>query len=510
MAPAEGQRKSRRISSHKEYRAESATSSKRMAVERLDRMPADGTVMSFLGIVYTIAALGCIIPIPVLKMPMAPADAGFLENYTFWFGYDIIGCTLCACQSWSRLLKICHREGNEDFPPLDISGAVGCNFKSFLAFICYEVILFAVSGSVGYFNGVHAGEWYNMLYFCPIIGTLGDVVVMILLPSQEWSVGSALFLATQAALWGLPIFVLFVPIMLKIVLSPMQAAIIPVLIFPLLSEFIQKAVSAAVIQQMVTMGYDTPWFETGVTVHLDAMLSIGEMMLFPGADSPVILGTIIAVEALQRIMDNRSLGSAIAVGGKDSSSYAPLANTGESTTVKKSLGMALCCSSAEQREFGKQQVKEKNAEAFEELQQKGVTLLTALSAPVIFMVLSFTITVAGNRDKYYMYECLNIENEMVAIEFAGIALATQYGFLVMDVLFLYSQGLGEAFVMIFQTFVADNWLMVIPTVVFPCTLFTSCFLIKHDGIAVLQELLHHCPHPAEGSPYYKAAAAKDS
>jgi len=260
---------------------------------------------------------------------------------------------------------------------------------------------------------------------------------------------------------------------------------------------------------MLTMGYDTPWSETGVTIHLDAMISIGEMMLFPGADSPLILTTIVAVEALQRVMDNRSLSAAIVNGGKGS--YAPLANTDGSTTEdKKSFGMAVCCSTPEQIEFGKSQVKEMNAEAFEELQQKGVTLLTALSAPVIFMCLSFVITIAGNRDKYFLYECLNMENEMVAIEFAAIALATQYGFLIMDICFLYGQGLGEAFVLVFQSFVDDNWLIVIPSMVFPCALFTSCFLIKQDGIAVLQELLHHCPHPAEGSPFYKAAAAKDS
>jgi len=507
MAPGP-QRRSRRISSNKEYKAESAAGAKAIAIERLAKTGTQGSVREFLNMVYTIAAMAIFIPIPALAITLSPAEEGFQANLDYWFGYNGYVCLISCFQSWGRLLKICQRVGNEDFPPLSVKNDFGCNPKTIVCLLVFEMMVFSVSGAVGYLNGTHAAEQYNMLYLCPFIGTVGDVMFMMMLPKQERNGATAMFLATQAALWGMPIFFLFFPILLKVYLSPLQAAIIPVIIFPLLSEFVQKVVSAALIQQMVTIGYDTPWFETGVTIHLDAMISIGEMMLFPGADSPLVLATIIGVEVFQRVMDNRGLAEMME---PSEGSYAPLATTDESTTkAKNNFSIAWCCTTDEQTQFGKSRVKDMNAEAFEELQQKGVTILTALAAPVIFMGLSLIITSGGNRDKYFLYECLNMDNEMIAIEFAGIALATQYVFLIVDFCFLYSQGLAEAFVLVFNSFVENNWLIVIPTMAFPCSLFTSCFLIKHDGIAILQELLRHCPNPAEGSPFYKAAAAKES
>lgn len=249
--------------------------------------------------------------------------------------------------------------------------------------------------------------------------------------------------------------------------------------------------------------------DSGVPVHLEAMICIAEMMLFPGAESIIVLCAIVFAELIQRLMDLRSLrNSMVRESGSMLSpahaSYSHLKNSelkiepneevsGAPTDVgtrRRRLMMVLQDEGS--KNAAKERARDLAPDAYAEMHSKGVVQLTTLSAPSLFVILTYIITKYQNRDQYYVYECLPGDQELVAVKFALITLAFQVGYFAMDISFLYYHGTEDAFLMMFQSFVQHHGFMISTTLAFTAAVFTSCFMIKHDGIVILEHLIRTC------------------
>jgi len=257
--------------------------------------------------------------------------------------------------------------------------------------------------------------------------------------------------------------------------------------------------------ELQKVDFECSFMDSGIPVHLEAMGCIAEMMLFPGSETIIVLVAIVACELLQRVYDLRTLLKAMKESSANASYVALTTEAPPPEIGSRRRRMSMIMSSEEDKKQARAQAMSLSPEAYAETHMRGVVQLTTITCPLLFTILTCIITKYRNRQYYYVYECLNEENEYVAVQFAAITLAFQVCYFVMDISFLFYHRSADAFLLLFQSFVQHNRALIGTTLAFVCTVFTSCFLIKHDGIACLEGLVKSCDLEAVRAAHLKVA-----
>lgn len=460
----------------------------------LETVKFTGGIFPYACGLFGLSIVSALISIPMLLIPVNKPELGLIGNLTYWLGYNSFVIFIYLLASYNRLSKMCHRTAGGSLPPLQVD--FGWNARSVGVVASSMLVTAVIMNTIGLLVGKNAATSYNMMYLAPVSCTVSDVLFIFMLPEAERSVDVVKFLANQSALCGVPIFAVFGPILAQAFLPSVIASLIAIVVFPIMANSLQKMGRSMLESELRKVQFDCAWMETCVPVHLESLTAIAEMMLFPGATSIVVLCGIITVEAAQRTHDNIEYLRVV-----DAPEYSDL-HSSDSEDVeaindandhrKNSHGLSFIKADAEQKAMIRQRARKFNMEAFSATYMKGVVQLTTLTCPVLFCILSWIITNYRNKKYYYVYECLHDGDELVAIEYAAINLGFQVIFFTIDIAFLWRHGLASVFVLICQSFVKLNWFTICVSIAFSCTVFTSCFLIKHDGIAVLENLLSDC------------------
>lgn len=469
--------------------------------DRLKSTKASGTLFTYIGDLIMISIVGMLLAMPPLMIPIADPALGFMANLPYWLFYNpCVGC-IYITSSYIRLSHLCYRgeaSANATGKP-KFDNYFGCNVRTvvciLLGCICHNMIM----GFVGFLWDDGIAHSYILLYLAPVMCTITDVNFVWLLPAEERVGGVLMFLANYSAMVGVPLFVIFFPILVKVWLPPLCASLIPVFIFPALGNFLHGAIQPAITKELEKVGFECSWMDSGIPIHLEAMICIAEMMLFPGAETIIVLVAIVAAELVQRMLDLRALHKAM-MDEDELGSYASLRQTDSSLPTgapppqvgSRRRRLSLVMTSDEHKNQARERALALGPEAYAETYMKGVVQLTTLCCPLLFCILTYIITKRGNKAYYYVYECLSEDQELVAVQFAAIALGFQVCYFTMDISFLYYHHTADAFLLMFQTFLQHNRLLICTTLSFSCAIFTSCFMIKEDGILILQDLIKHC------------------
>lgn len=483
-------------------------------VSKIETVQASGTIVTYMMDLLGISFLAMLVVLPILFIPVKDPQEGFWENLNYFGFYQPYVSFAYIMGSYTRLNNICHRgeagASINDEPEFQAGWGWNC-WSAFMLFASC-LMMSSILGVIGWANDVNVGTSYQMLYGCPIACTTADVMFIFLLPKSERKVSVAVFLATYSAMCGIPIFAIFAPIAMKVFLPPMCAALIPVFIFPVLGYLLQSSIEPFMKGLMDKQTFDCSWMDSGVPLHLECMICISEMMLFPGNETVITLIAIVISGLCQRMYELHKLSSSIKesdqltgiAGSGEDASYAQITTqeTGEaSPQVRRSqmpaLGsrtrtVRLFNSTPEDKENSKARIIELTPDACFETYAKGIVQLSTISCPLLFVVLTYIITTGVNREQYYVYECLEGSSELLAVEFALIALGFQMFFLTMDLSFLFYHHTADAFLLMFQSYLRTYRGMIFLTLAFSSAVFTSCFMIKHDGIVVLEHLVRHC------------------
>jgi len=469
---------------------------------------ASGTLMAYFVDLMKISMLVVPIVLVVLLVPVNDPDLGFARNLSYYLLYNPYVSILYCLGSYSRLSHICRRgkivaekTGKPEFENL-----WGMNWRSL---ICVTVAVLTQGGGmalIGFLQGGNAAHGYQLLYACPITCTVVDVLFIFLLPESERHGQNAGFLAEYSKTCGLPIFTIFLPIAIKAFLPSLCSQLIPVFIFPLLSRAVQRFTERSFTKEANKVGFECCWMESGIPVHLEGMICIAEMMLFPGAESALVLAGIVGCELTQRMSDLYWLRDAMQVNKYSSlpldssklvqpqtSPREPFSPRDSSPTLSRSASrMSIISATEGSKEQAKRKALELNHTAWDKKLDLCIVHMTTLSCPVIFAVLTYFITQYRNVQYYYVYECLQPGQELLAVQFAGIAFGFQMLYYSVDISFLAYHGTADEFFMLCQSYLQSNWMMLFFTFAFTCAVFTSCFVIKHDGIAILENIMSPC------------------
>merc|ERR1712164_62844 len=96
----------------------------------------------------------------------------------------------------------------------------------------------------------------------------------------------------------------------------------------------------------------------------------------------------------------------------------------------------------------------------------------------------------GHKQHYYLYECLDPADQMPVFLCAIGKFLTGVASIGLDFLLLGRVGFGDTLWKLHGIclFTGEGRLRTIASITTACVIFTSCFLIKHDGLAILQVL----------------------
>jgi len=476
--------------------------------ERLKQTTAPGTLIPYVADLISISILGAMLAVPCLFIPLNNPDYGWKHNLNYFVLYQFGVSVVYMLGSYNRLSHMCRRDVmvSESSGKPVFTNMWGLNFRSFAVGLLAACTSCCILAFLGFLCDTWVARSYQMIYACPLVSTVIDVIFILLIPKEERCGAVAGFLANQSALCGIPTFVIFFPIAIKIYMPSLCAAVIPVFVFPIMGNLMHDRVEKSLMKELEQVDFECSFMDSGVPVHLEAMICISEMMLFPGAETVVVLAAIVVCELLQRIYDLRTLLNAMNATSANSS-YTAISTT---EAPPPELGsrrrrIAMVFSGEDDKAQARARAMELSPEAYAETYMRGVVQLTTLACPLLFVILTYIITVRGNRQYYYVYECLDEEQEFVAVQFAAITLAFQVCFFIMDISFLMYHHTADAFLLLFQSYVKHNRASIACSIAFVCAVFTSCFLIKHDGLAMLEGLVRNCDLESARAAHLKTA-----
>jgi len=420
-------------------------------------------------------ALGGLIvaSIPLFIPVRDPAD-GFMANIPYFFAYNPYVLLIYNIGSWLRIQRIFSRHEDEPLVELKLTP------KTIGVMAAGWLIGNAYMATNGYLLGTGVGTSYEMMYCAPVVCTTCDVFFFFLLPREEQTFDAFKLLVIYALCCGLPIFILFGPIVVAIYLPSSLASWMPVILFILLEVALQAFARTLLLDGIIhRMGLSkTMWVGCGVPLHLSSMLTMGEMMLFSGADSPMLIITVVVVETIRRVSDMRNLNKQLA-DLRDTYSQLP-----------ESTGNAIAVDLSTEAEEGSDVAIANliSPKVYDELVEAGMVHCVTLTSPLIFAAMSSLIVNLYNKSQYYAYECISVNENLVAIVYAMIYWIASLGLFVMDIAFFHGAQALHFFSRCMCSYLReDAWLLVF-TLAFVDLVYTSCYFIKHDGMAVLTQI----------------------
>jgi len=283
--------------------------------------------------------------------------------------------------------------------------------------------------------GTDVGESYHMLYVAPTVFTIFDAIFFfVFLPENERTTEAFRMIIVYSIACSSPIILLFIPVLVKIMFDSVWVDIVIPLV-PLVKKGLKSATETVMENELANCRFDGKMKSCGYELHLELIFKMGLLMLFPGELEPFVFYWIIVVDFVHAALTLWHL------------STSDLSN--EETT---DLALA-------------------------HVESDVPLLCTTLGFLSMFTIIYF----GWNTEHYHLYNCFDDREYFSTLHFAAMHGGIQF--------FIFLAGRHcvvpvqkESAFLNEQTYeFASNVAVVI-------CLFTSCWFIQHDGLAVLEKL----------------------
>jgi len=417
-------------------------------------------LITYLLTILKLALYSIAIILPTILLPLGdPADGFSVSNFTYFAVYNGVVCTYFAMASWRRLARFCYRKKSRDgMEPFTIewNGMKDPRVRTALIMV-YLVPGFAFSFS-GAFAGANLERCYHMLYMAPpVLISFDFIFYFLFLPKQEqnWKSFRLFFVYSNGCL--LPIILLFIPVVIKIMIkSPWVDVVLSIIVIPSLRYGCICAMSGLMKHEMENCGFDGDP-DSVYLLHLNLVIEMGMMMMFPGADDYIILYAILLLSIGLKVSELMELLT-------DYASIKHLPETEQRTHLTLVGKMANHAISQH---------------------------LASLATPPVFLVIFTILFYAWNTQYYFVYSCFTEETFIMSVYFTMIywALtvilwATEMAVIAYVLPTAVYASFTEAIMMRLSKSGFSSALGISSIVAF----FVSCFYIKHDGLEILDQL----------------------
>jgi len=406
-----------------------------------------GRVQALIYVAYIVGiALGTsVLVIPPLLLPLAPADEGVMVNWVYFLFYNSIVSCYLTIASWMRLSKLCGTSPQYALVP------VACMLGS----------LFFILGALPWEASLSSS--YLMIYMAPVACTIFDVLFVAGVSAEELdSMGvttgelMGMIATNYSPLTGLPVLLLFLPVVLMIWnANTYTNLLVPLVIMPLQGKVVAYTTEKVMMAKVKQFGLSfCPLEDTGICNYHSVICRFAVLMLFPVCTWDVIAAVVIydvssAIYTTYRlrILFNSDEDSAVTT---PEESHTSALNTA-------CVGMYM------------QQV-------------------TDICSPILFCVSISVIYYGGNLNHYYIYQCYTDQTYHTAMLFGAIDLAKTILILIVQYILLRATVGPHQRLLFLQCCIEklhDNSFLMLFQLASVGALFTSCFFLKHDGIALL-------------------------
>ena len=413
----------------------------------------------YLGLCFLTIASAVAISLPVLLLPLAPASAGVGANGVYYGVYCGVFAVLWAITNWDRLEFLFQQPtdasgtlspGAAEWSEFEHSGllvrfhTVGA-WRYPVALAIAWITFSATFSAIGLYWGAAMENSLVLFYGAPVAFTLVDCAwFFIMLPRSRRSLWTFASVATLNVLLCLPILLLFVPTVTGVVLERM----VPDTLGGTVLLWTHDICVPTLVELLFTTALSTllPWVLRRAGLLGVSVLEATELHLICVFEASLVMGVfghpfqvIGVIFILSIFFTAKRLRDAYEDGDPD------------------------------------------------ELYLSWMGHIPGLAAPFIYLVHTTLIRTYINKDHYFIYRCTSgidwAEKEWVML----ILLLMRLALVQLELLYCLTRSRRDVAMVLRGGIesLSKHFAYVTFCLAFAATLFTSCFIIKHDGLALM-------------------------
>ncbi|CAK9101635.1 unnamed protein product [Durusdinium trenchii] len=402
------------------------------------------------------------VPLPLL-IPINDPNLGALGNMSFFYGYNIFVIVYYLPGQYRRLelLLVRPADGKEmarSSSAISYLGKVTWQDTA-KRVIFYLLVIFG--WCTGYFLcavpwGTNLIYSYNMLYGAPPTFAMVDWLFLVLADRSYWNVKTLILIFAYNFLTLAPVLLLCGIVFASAFFNTPVLILCAALASWILMEVV-GIVSDKVLQILIPWaGYSLEhYYQVGNSLVFSCLLTFSEVILFPSTNSWWALVGVVIVDTIGAALQLRVLWKCV--------------------VSDRSKGEGI---SQETREALWSQCEVDVARFW--------PVLVALP-PLIWLMDDRN----PNRQYYYLFDCTTAEHMNITVVCILVKLGWTCALTTVDVVLCTSWGIGLERAKQLMKMYDKHWVMMTATFALSGALFTSCWLVKHDGLRLL-EVLSEC------------------
>eukprot|EP00913_Durusdinium_trenchii_P030576 g28637.t3 len=435
------------------------------------------------------------VPLPLL-IPINDPNAGALGNMSFFYGYNIFVIVYYLPGQYRRLELLLVR------PPNGKEMARSSSAISYLGKVTWQdtakrvifYLLVIFGWCTGYFLcavpwGTNLIYSYNMLYGAPPTFAMVDWLFLVLADRSYWNVKTLILIFVYNFLTLAPVLLLCGIVFASAFFNTPVLILCAALASWILMEVV-GIISDKVLQILIPWaGYSLEhYYQVGNSLVFSCLLTFSEVILFPSTNSWWALVGVVIVDTIGAALQLRVLWKCVVsdrrrlvfvVLGVKLSSWC-------SSLVGLLSGLLFsflrCFLAARSKGEG---ISQETREALWSQCEVDVArfwpVLVALP-PLVWLMDDRN----PNRQYYYLFDCTTAEHMNITVVCILVKLGWTCALTTVDVVLCTSWGIGLERAKQLTKMYDKHWVMMTATFALSGALFTSCWLVKHDGLRLLE------------------------
>ncbi|CAE7499020.1 unnamed protein product [Symbiodinium natans] len=409
------------------------------------------------------------VPLPLL-IPINDPREGPLNNLAFFYGYNVICIAYYLPAQYRRLQMLLElppgksADGETVLKSVAHSSAMSFVQQSSYAekvkrAVSYTLIIFG-AGTVYFLCclpwGTDMVYSYSMLYGAPPTFVTVDWMYLVLLGQRYWNLKTVVLVFVYNFLSLAPVLVLCGVVFTCTYFNTPAAEFFGALASWVVMEAVGKASDKVLHTLVPWAGYSLEhYYQVGNALVFSSVLTFSEVILFPSTNSWWALAGVVLVDTLGSLLQLRVLYKCTV---KDMQE-----GKGVSETTKRAL-WTQC-----------------------EIDVARFWPVVVALPPLVWLMDERN----PNRQYYYLFECTTSDHMNITVVCILVKLGWTCVLTGLDVYMCTQWGIGPHRAQQMLKMYNKHWAMMAATFAFAGAIFTSCWLVKHDGLRLL-EILSEC------------------
>ncbi|CAE7351909.1 unnamed protein product [Symbiodinium natans] len=410
------------------------------------------------------------VPLPLL-IPINDPNEGALKNMTFFYGYNIFVIVYYLPGQYRRLQLLLELPSQKSLggEMMLKRSATESSALSYLQKATYSdwavravfYLLVIIGWCTGYFLcalpwGTDLVYSYNMLYGAPPTFAMVDWMFLVVAGRRFWNVKTLVLVFVYNFLTLAPVLVLcgvvFASAFFNTPVTEVCAALVSWIVMEAVGFVSDKALKILVPWAGYSLDH---YYQVGNALVFSSVLTFSEVILFPSTNSWWALVGVVLVDTLGSMLQLRVLWKCVV------------------TDVQNGVGTS-------------QETKEALWSQCEIDVARFWPVVVALP-PLVWLMDDRN----PNRQYYYLFECTTSEHMNITVVCILVKLAWTCCLTGLDVFLCTQWGIGPQRAQAMLKMYDKHWVMMTATFALTGAIFTSCWLVKHDGLRLL-EVLSEC------------------